>query len=490
MIPNPPPAVLLHAIRQSVWLRLTLFLCASLTVRAGPPAQTRVATFNASLNRTSEGQLFADLSAPASAGAAQAKRIAEIIQRNSPDLLLVNEFDYDPQTDGQGRSVVELFHDNFLAVPQNGQPALNYPYRFTAPSNTGEHSGLDFDNSGGTTLTPGTNAYGNDCYGFGWFPGQYGMVVYSKFPIVTSSVRTFRNFLWKNMPGALLPDDFSTLPPKDWYTMAELNVFRLSSKSHWDVPLDLGGGHLMHFLVDHPTPPVFDFAEDRNGKRNHDEIRFWADYVDPARATYHRDDAGATAGLPAGARFVIAGDHNADPVKGDSVQGSAQQLTTNPLINNSVVPSAVAYGHNTTNTADFSPTELRVDYVLPSQSGFVILNSAIYWPVGTHPQASLVTNANSSDHRLVWMDVRPLPLLVDAVQNLNVTVPGGAIVITFHAAPGYTYTLQETGNVSDGPWLPVSGAVVAVGADFAASVSVPVSVTGRRYFRIEVRFAP
>ena len=136
------------------------------------------------------------------------------------------------------------------------------------------------------------------------------------------------------------------------------------------------------------------------------------------------------------------------------------------------------------------PTDLRVDYVLPSQSGFVILNSAIYWPVGTHPQASLVTNANSSDHRLVWLDVRPLPLLAEAVRNLNVTVQGGAIVIIFRAAPGYTYTLQETGSVSDGPWLAVPGAVVAVGADFATSVSVPVTVPGRRYFRIEVQFAP
>ena len=476
-----------------VWVmfcRLPLFLCLSLTVLAGPPAQLRVATYNASLNRTAEGQLFADLSAPASAGAAQVKRIAEIIQRNAPDLLLVNEFDFYTQTDGQGRTVVELFHDSFLAVSQNGQPALNYPYHFTAPSNTGVHSGMDFDNSGGITTTQGTDAYGDDCFGFGWFPGQYGMVVYSKFPIITSSVRTFRNFLWKNMPGALLPDDSTTFPPKDWYSLAEVNVFRLSSKSHWDLPLDLGGGHLMHFLVDHPTPPVFDLAEDRNGKRNHDEIRFWADYVDPARATYHRDDAGTTGGLPAGARFVIAGDHNADPVKGDSVPGSAQQFTTHPLIDNSVVPSAAAYGNNTTNTADFTPTDLRVDYVLPSQSGFAILNNAIYWPVAPHPQAGLVTNANSSDHRLVWLDVRPLPLLAEAVQNLNAVVTGGAIVITFRAAPGYTYTLQETGNVSAGPWAAVPGALVTVGADFAASVSVPVSVPGRWYFRIEVRFAP
>ena len=36
---------------------------------------------------------------------------------------------------------------------------------------------------------------------------------------------------------------------------------------------------IVHFLVSHPTPPTFDGAEDRNGTRNHDEIRFWADYI-------------------------------------------------------------------------------------------------------------------------------------------------------------------------------------------------------------------
>ena len=470
--------------------RSLTFLMGACAAAAAPPAVVRFATYNASLNRNAAGQLFADLSAPASAGAAQAKRIAEIIQRNAPDVLLVNEFDYDTQVDAQGRTVGGLFHDNFLAVSQNGAPAQSFPYRFTAASNTGVHSGLDFDNSGGITTIQGTDAYGNDCYGFGWFPGQYGMVVYSKYPINTAAVRTFQKFLWKNMPAALLPDDAATLQPKDWYSTAELNVFRLSSKSHWDVPLDLGSGIITHFLVDHPTPPVFDSTEDRNGKRNHDEIRFWADYIDPARATYHRDDNGATGGLPAGTRFVIAGDHNADPLRGDSVAGAALQFTTHPLINNTAVPSAAAYGNNTTNTGNFSPIPLRVDYVLPSLAGLTILNSAVYWPTGAHPQASLVTNANASDHRMVWVDVQPVPILTETVRHLTATLSAGAVVITFRGAAGYTYALEETANVASGPWTPVPGAVIVMDANFNASVSVPAVIPGRRCFRVVVGFAP
>ena len=77
---------------------------------------------------------------------------------------------------------------------------------------------------------------------------------------------------------------------------------RLSRKSHWDLPIRIGR-KTVHFLVSHPTPPVFDGPEDRNGTRNFDEIRFWADYVSPGRGALHvRRRRGAAAGCAAGAR--------------------------------------------------------------------------------------------------------------------------------------------------------------------------------------------
>jgi hypothetical protein len=64
-------------------------------------------------------------------------------------------------------------------------------------------------------------------------------------------------------------------------------VLRLSSKSHWDVPIDipLGDGvtKRVHMLLHHPTPPAFDGEEGRNLRRNHDEIRLFADYVGCAK---------------------------------------------------------------------------------------------------------------------------------------------------------------------------------------------------------------
>ena len=72
-------------------------------------------------------------------------------------------------------------------------------------------------------------------------------------------------------------------------------MLRLSSKTHVDVPVATSAGTL-HILASHPTPPVFDGPEDRNGRRNHDEIRLFADYVDPDRSAYLVDDRGGRAG--------------------------------------------------------------------------------------------------------------------------------------------------------------------------------------------------
>ena len=137
------------------------------------------------------------------------------------------------------------------------------------------------------------------------------------------------------MPGALLPFDPAT--GDSFYSDEALDVFRLSSKSHWDVPI-LIGDETVNFLVSHPTPPVFDGPEDRNGTRNHDEIRFWADYVNEAGYIY--DDAGVSGGWT-GDYFVIAGDQNSDPFDGDSQPGSAQLLLDDARVNTSVTPSSL-----------------------------------------------------------------------------------------------------------------------------------------------------
>ena len=355
----------------------------------------RFATFNASMSRGAEGELAAALR---DGGDPQIARVAAIIRAVDPDVVLINEFDH-----GAGND--RAFVDNYLGGA--------WPFTFVAPSNTGAPTGLDLDGDGVVGMEAGTFERARDSHGFGTFEGQYGMVVLSKREIDVEGVRTFRTFRWKDLPGARLPTRPDGTP---FYSDEALAVLRLSSKSHWDVPVRIGGA-VVHLLASHPTPPVFDGPEDRNGARNADEIRFWADYL--SGAGHVRDDAGRAGGLASGAHFVVAGDLNADPVDGESVPGAARQLTGHPLVNASVTPAseggaAAAAAQGGANaghrgdprfdTADFNdeaPGNLRVDYVLPS-AGLEITGAGVFWPTEDEPAAELI---DASDHRLVWIDI-------------------------------------------------------------------------------------
>jgi Endonuclease/Exonuclease/phosphatase family len=418
------------AVRRPAATILALLLLLGAVLVAAPPTaardrdrddEVRFATFNASLNRNAAGQALIDLSTP---GNAQANAVAEIIQRVRPEVVLINEFDY---IDGPvtGNALTTAFQDNYLSIGLNGAKPIDYPYVYVAPSNTGISSGFDLNNNGVTDITPGDIAYGDDSLGFGEFPGKFGMAVFSQHPIDYDEVRTFQHFKWKDMPGALLPDIASTPAPNDFYSAEELAIFPLSSKSHWDIPIKIGR-ETVHFLASHPTPPVFDGPEDRNGRRNFDEIRLWADYITGGKkASYIYDDAGEFGGLRTGASFVIAGDQNSDPRDGDSVPGAIQQLLDNRRVNDDDTPSSkgareasqLQGGANATHrsnpkfdTADFAdgaPGNLRADYVLPSKD-LRIRDSAVFWPVQADPLFRLtgVFPFPSSDHRLVWVDVR------------------------------------------------------------------------------------
>jgi hypothetical protein len=103
------------------------------------------------------------------------------------------------------------------------------------------------------------------------------MLLLSRFPIDAAAIRSFQLFLWKDMPDNLMAD-MRDENGDLWYPQTVQEKLRLSSKSHWDVPVRINGA-TVHVLASHPTPPVFDGPEDRNGRRNHDEIRFWADYL-------------------------------------------------------------------------------------------------------------------------------------------------------------------------------------------------------------------
>ncbi|MBA2664098.1 MAG: endonuclease/exonuclease/phosphatase family protein [Bradymonadaceae bacterium] len=366
------------------------------------PVELRVASFNTSLFRPAAGKLIEDLETGTDP---HALAIARILQRVRPDVVLLNEFDYDAE--GVAAST---FREKFLAKSQaDGLAPLEYPHFYVVPSNTGVHSGFDLNNDGQTVSTPGMQSYGDDAFGFGVFEGQYAFVIFSKYPIERAQARSFQKLLWRDMPGNAMPEG--------WYSEQEQAVFRLSSKNHIDLPINVDG-RMLHILAAHPTPPAFDGAEQRNVRRNNDEVRLWLDYITPGQADYIRDDAGVEGGLAADARFVIVGDLNTDPID-SGVMGAMAALLASPKTNDTLPESEGAVEksaldaranlqhkspakHDTADFSDATVGNLRVDFALPS-ANVEALGSGVFWPKSGEPGYNWT---RASDHHLVWVDLR------------------------------------------------------------------------------------
>lgn len=415
-----------QAIARAATLAALIVLagCVRVNVRGTPEAwiesmtgtnaltpRLRVATYNTSLYDDTTGGLVRRLES----GDANARRIAAVLQRVRPDLVLLNEFDFDA-----GHRAADLFQRNYLEVAQaGGGEALRYPHRYLAPVNTGVSSGLDLDHDG--RAGGEGRARGNDAWGYGLHPGQYGMLVLSRYPIDTAQVRTFQLLKWSTLPNAREPRDPALATP--WYRPDVWSQLRLSSKSHWDVPVRTPLGTL-HLLASHPTPPVFDGPENRNGARNFDEIGLWAEYLSaaadaPAGSTWLCDDQGRCGGLAPDARFVIAGDLNADPADGEGSPDAIRQLLAHPRVDATVVPRSAGAvelaadyalprdGDVSSHTGDFGPKAgtLRLDYLLPSR-GLRVRDSGVFWPISGSADAEIT---RASDHRLVWLDLAATP---------------------------------------------------------------------------------
>ena len=115
----------------------------------------RFATFNTSLYSEEVGGLIKRLNE----NDVGARKIAAVIQHQRPNILLLNEFDYDAQA-----IAVNIFQKNFLAISQDNQTSISYPYYYIAPVNTGVQSGMDLDNNG--KVGGDGRDRGNDAFGY------------------------------------------------------------------------------------------------------------------------------------------------------------------------------------------------------------------------------------------------------------------------------------------------------------------------------------
>ncbi|WP_318509987.1 endonuclease/exonuclease/phosphatase family protein [Photobacterium leiognathi] len=428
-----------------------------------PVSEVSVATFNLSFDRFTFEQLVDEMQTTPSAQQAlvdgfiantlsaddkakalkiiQIRNVAAIIQSQRPDIILLAEYNNDGT--GDDLSALKGFQDNYLSVGQSlnsidGGDTLSpihYPFAESYATNTGLMSGLDLNNDGKVNSGP------NDAWGFGQYHGQYAFALMSQFKIDNKNTRTFQTFKWKDLPTATMPvinncdDEKNKIPAgmscgDNWYSDAEWQQLRLSSKNHVDAPVIIptpSGDQVVHILMSHPTPPVFDTVTENNKLKNRDEIQFWTDYIDGAEFIY--DDKGTKGGLADNAKFVIVGDLNADPEAGDGFIETIDTLLKHQRVNQEATNGAyvpTSFGaeycfpsgecrqdnpHPDRLTSTFG---LQVDHAIPS-SNLNIVDSGVYWPAPNEAGYLLMNDKRigkgkgkdiSSDHRMVWLKAR------------------------------------------------------------------------------------
>jgi len=331
----------------------------------------RVATFNTELSRKGPGLLLRDILTEQDP---QVEAVAKIIAATRPDVLLLQGFDYD--------------YDLLALAALQGRVRAHgwdLPNAFALRPNTGMATGLDLD-ADGRTGRP------RDAQGFGEFSGQGGMAILSRYPVLSDEVRDFSDLLWVDMPDALLlKEDGAPLLSSE-----VAKVQRLATVAHWVVPI-IVQDQKTHLLTFHASPPVFDGPEDRNGRRNHDEIVFWLHYLD-----------GQFGPIPE-TPLILLGDANLDPVDGDGRKSAIHRLLQDERLQDPAPRRDVqideAYGHQgdpALDTAEWpgpDPGHLRVSYILPSQD-LQVIRSGVFDPI---EMKDVVESA--SRHRLIWVDM-------------------------------------------------------------------------------------
>lgn len=342
--------------------RLAAGLLLLLAAGTGWAETLRIATFNTELARGGPGLLLRDIGRGTDP---QVAAVVEVIAAAQPDVLALQGIDWDLEN----RALAAL-------ADRLAKAGAAYPYRVSLQPNSGlpPPSPLDLDGDG-RVGGPGDNQ------GYGRFRGQGGIALLSRLPVAHDRIRDFTALLWRDLPQARLPLHPDGRPFPSEPAQA---VQRLPETAHWLVPVQLPGGGWLDVMTFRAAPPLFDGPEDRNGRRNHDEIRLWQLLLD-----------GRLGPAPEGA-FVIAGDANLDPERGEGRKQAIRSLLKDPRLQDPR-PHSPQGG---TATVDWQRAgRMRVDYVLPS-AGLTVTASGVFWPDSPHSAA-----AAASRHRLVWVDI-------------------------------------------------------------------------------------
>ncbi|WP_254898989.1 endonuclease/exonuclease/phosphatase family protein [Thalassococcus arenae] len=269
--------------------------------------------------------------------------IAELAAMGA-DIVVLTHVDYDA-----GHAALTALRDRLRSE------GVDYPHLFALRPNSGTPTGRDMDGDGRLGGP-------RDAQGYGRFAGQGGLAVLSRLPF--GPAVDMSPMLWRDLPGSRIAADD---PGHD--------IQRLSSTGHWRLPVQTPSGTLT-LIVLAATPPVFDGPEDRNGRRNADEIALAGLMLDGV--------------LPGGLERpdwpVIVGNLNLDPDRGDGLRSAVQALLTHSRLQDPLPGLATVRWD--------SAGSMRVSYVLPG-SAFTVTGAAVRNAVD-----------GNGPHRPVWVDLR------------------------------------------------------------------------------------
>lgn len=352
----------------------------------------RVATLHAGLTAEGGSGESAEqlVSALRTGNHVQARVIARTVQMNEPDVLVLTGVTYD-----DAEMVAEYLRSLYFSSGQDGLAGMDYPHVFTAGTNSGQESGADLDGDG-IIGGPG------DAIGYGEYPGEYGMIVFSKHPIVDEEVRTFQNFLWRDLPNRSMPFEDSDL---------EASILRLQESSFWDVPVEVPGqpDHV-HVLA---TSVAAQQPNETETARAEDIRTVISDYV-AGSAWYLTDDAGRSGGLAPEDEAIVAGAPvatGAEPSEAlETLLGSDHLQDPQP---EAVTEVPVSQRSDSAEQSDPTATrhvpgdrDRRTSLVLPGP-GLEVSSSGVFWPAEGEAGYALVdpSSTHSLQDRLVWVDL-------------------------------------------------------------------------------------
>ncbi|MFW2588424.1 endonuclease/exonuclease/phosphatase family protein [Sagittula sp. SSi028] len=306
-------------------------------VAAAASAQVRVATWHGDFSEKGPGLLLREL--------LRGKVDIAPILTAAPDVLLLTRFDFDASHAALAALQIIL-----------AEGGLDLPHAFSKRPNTGWQTGADLDGDGRLGGP-------RDAQGYGWFSGQGGMAVLSRYPITLE--RDLSGLLWRDAPHSLMTAQ-DTAP----------EIQRLSSVAHWLLRLDTPDGPI-RLMTLAATPPVFDGPEDRNGRRNHDEVMLWAHVLN-----------GKLGETPAGP-VIVAGLMNIDPTAGEGLRQAIKTVLGHPGLQDPLPDRATVTWDST--------GPMRVSYVLPDRQ-LRITDAGVVPPL---------PETEHGQHALVWVDVTP-----------------------------------------------------------------------------------